>query len=86
MGGENISAREREREEGGSTCTRSGIKSGMSLCLEKEGDEEMEGGFWNEVSWRVVESPGNKDRRGRCPGSLAKKQRKQSSLASTTLE
>jgi len=35
------------------------------------GDEEMEGGTWNEVRWGVVESPGNKDRRGWFPGSLA---------------
>jgi len=52
------------RERGGDTCTRGGIKSEVVLCLEKVGDEEMEGGTWNEVRWGVVESPGNKDRRG----------------------
>ena len=67
------------REREGDTCARGGLKSGMSLCLEKAGDEEMEGGIWNEVSWGTVESPGNKDGRGWFPGSLAEKQRKQSS-------
>ncbi len=46
------------------TCTRGGIKSGMSLCLEKMGDEEMGGDIWNEVNWGAVESAGNKDGRG----------------------
>lgn len=78
----NISAHER----GGDICTRGEIKSGMSLCLETVSDEEMEGGIWNEVSGGVGESPGNKDERGWSPGSLAEKQKKQTSLASTSLK
>lgn len=78
----NISAHER----GEDTCTKGEIKSGMSLCLEKASDEETEGGIWNEGSWGVVEGPGNKDGRGWFPGSLAEKQRKQISLASTYLK
>lgn len=42
---ENISA-----HEGGGHLHRSGMKTGMSLCLEKANNEEMEGSVWNEVS------------------------------------
>lgn len=44
----------RERE-GGGHLHRSGMKTGLSLCLEKVNNEKMEGIVWNEVSWGVVE-------------------------------
>lgn len=70
----------RERE-GGGHLHRSGMKTGLSLCLEKVNNEKMEGSVWNEVSWGVVEVQEIHMREGGSQGSLAGKQRKESSLA-----
>lgn len=67
--------------EGGGHLHRNVMKTGMSLCLEKVNDEEMEGSVWNEVSWGVVEVREIKMAKDCSQGSLAEKQRKQSSLA-----
>lgn len=57
------------------------MKTGLSLCLEKANNEEMEGSVWNEVNWGIVEAQEIKMGEGGSQGSLAGKQRKQSSLA-----
>lgn len=62
---ENISAHER-----GSGTPAQKWKTGMSLCLEKVENEEMEGSVWSEVGWRVVKVQEIKMGEGGSQGSL----------------
>lgn len=57
--------------EGGGHLHISGMKTGMSLCLEKVNNGEMEGSVWNEELGSCG-SPGNKNVRGWFPRELGR--------------